>query len=87
MVYYIQMAQPKTAPLSVRLGEARLARVDAFASEAGLARHAAILRLVDLGLLPRPSLVAMMDRTLLSRPEPEKIKPQKVAYGSRLKKR
>lgn len=44
------MAQPKTAPLSVRLGEARLARIDAFAAEHKLARHLAILVLVDKGL-------------------------------------
>lgn len=44
------MVQPKTPPLSVRLGDARLAAVDAYAAKHGLKRHAALLDLVDHAL-------------------------------------
>jgi hypothetical protein len=44
------MVQPKTPPLSVRLGEVRTAQIDAYAVKYGLTRHAAVLELIDLGL-------------------------------------
>lgn len=40
----------KKSPKSIRLGDAREARVDAFASERGLSQGLAILQLIDDGL-------------------------------------
>jgi hypothetical protein len=44
------MAQPKDPPISFRPGEARLARIAAWAKERNLSRHLAILTLIDAGL-------------------------------------
>lgn len=58
------MVQPKTPPLSIRPGEARLACIDDFAAKRKLNRHAAVLALIDDGLrangpsLPPPEVQA-----------------------------
>lgn len=58
------MVQPKTPPLSIRPGEARLACIDDFATRKKLNRHAAVLALIDDGLrangpsLPPPDVQA-----------------------------
>jgi hypothetical protein len=44
------MVQPKVPPLSIRPGEVRLAKIDAYALKHGLKRHAAVLELIDVGL-------------------------------------
>jgi len=44
------MVQPKKPPLSIRLGDVRLAKVDAYALKHGLKRHAAVLELLDVAL-------------------------------------
>jgi hypothetical protein len=44
------MAQPKKPPISIRLPDALLAEVDAWAAEQGMARNAAIKALIDFGL-------------------------------------
>lgn len=46
------MVQPKQPPISLRPGDDRLARIDAYAAEHKLTRHAAILLLIDLSLVP-----------------------------------
>jgi hypothetical protein len=52
------MVQPKTPPLSIRPGDVRLALVDAYAAKHGLNRHAAVLRLIDVGLKGRANAAA-----------------------------
>lgn len=81
------MSQPKVPPLSVRLGEARLAKIDAYAVKHGLKRHGAVLELLDIALEGRISVAAQ-------RPTPKPLPGSIVAlrkppvpYGSRLKKR
>ena len=70
------MVQPKTPPISIRLGDERLARIDAYAAEHALSRHLAILVLIDAALGP-PAPV----KTAVA-----KLSPPSVPYGSRLKK-
>ncbi len=83
MVYYIPMVQPKTPPLSVRLGEERLARIDAYAKEHALSRHLAILLMLDEG---HRSLTVGVAPIVAAIPEKvEKLKAAKPAFKSRLK--
>jgi hypothetical protein len=81
------MVQPKTPPLSIRPGEARLSRIDAYAAEHRLSRHLAILLMLDEGyrsLTGRP-VSTRPARPTVSPAEPLARPP--VPYGSRLKKR
>lgn len=41
------MAQPKTPPLSIRPGADLLAKIDTYAEERGLSRHAAVLAMLE----------------------------------------
>lgn len=43
------MVQPQKPPVSIRLGDERLARIDAYAAEHHLSRHLAILLMLDEG--------------------------------------
>lgn len=89
-MYYIRcitsgMVQPKTAPLSVRLGELRLIAIDRYAASHGIKRHLAVLELIDAGLVgrravaPTPPDTSGASVTAPGRP--------KVPYGSLLKKK
>lgn len=55
------MVQPKTPPISIRPGDERLARIDAYAAEHNLNRHLAILLMLDEGYR---SLTAVIETPL-----------------------
>jgi hypothetical protein len=57
MYYPVGMVQPKSPPQSVRFGEARLAKIDAYAARRGITRHAAVLEMVDLCVDGRVSVM------------------------------
>lgn len=44
------MSQPKKPPLSTRLPDALIAEIDAWATDHGVARNAAVRALIELGL-------------------------------------
>ena len=79
------MTQPKLPPISLRLPPPIMQAVDAWATDHGLKRHAALVALVTLGLgapvqaqkaAPVAKTVAPKSPAAFPRP----------AYGSRLKK-
>jgi hypothetical protein len=49
-VYYYGMRKPQEAPYSVRLGDERRAKIDAYAEKRRIKRHAAVLEIIDKGL-------------------------------------
>jgi hypothetical protein len=93
------MSQPKSSPTSVRFGEGRLDRIDAYAKAHLLNRHLAILVLVDAGLAVGKPAACEPARTVEPRRMPVKAKlhiasedgvqigPMPSTPGSRLKKR
>jgi hypothetical protein len=44
------MRKPQEAPYSVRLGDERRAKIDAYAEKRRIKRHAAVLELIDKAL-------------------------------------
>lgn len=90
------MTQPKLPPISLRLAPDLQARVDTFASEAGLARNGAISELLRRGLaasgsgLPTPEVQAQIKAAVIERQaRPVVAESQKIAsrpaHKSRLK--
>lgn len=79
------MAQPKEPPLSIRLGAARLARIEAWAKSRKLSRHLAILTLLDEGLraLGKGHVDPVRHRAAFEEPPPEAEKP--APFKTRLK--
>lgn len=75
-MYYIPMAQPKTPPLSFRPPADVLEAVDLWAGKRGLARNAALIALLRLGL-------DAPERVKVDLP----VGTDRPAYRSRLKKR
>lgn len=60
------MVQPQQPPLSIRPGEERLARIDAYAAEHKLSRHLAILLMLDEGYrsLTQPKVSFTVERQI-----------------------
>lgn len=97
-MYYTWMVQPKTPPLSIRPGDVRLAKIDAYAVKHGLKRHAAVLELVDVGLdgiiavatqRPTPKPIPGSDaakRKAANAASGVQIGPVRPAPGARLEK-
>lgn len=96
-MYYIHMAQPKTAPKSFRPGDERWARIEAYAEKHRLSPHLTILTLLDAGLREpiHPGLAYQISEARKGLAEMEDRAPKALAargltrepvpYGSRLK--
>lgn len=77
------MVQPKTPPLSIRPGEERLERIDAYAEKHGITRHAAVLAMLDAAAAPRSHTRQEIDRLyppLVGCPMADKPKPWKGGH-------
>lgn len=79
------MVQPKDPPLSVRLPKPLRERVEAWAAERGIKRNAAVVQLIERGLVPKP-IETCPNRTPKPAKPAAKAEPSpKAEFKSRLK--